>query len=46
MQIQCLDLLAWIFAKTNLTIDAVRDNRNNNCEETAASHKLTSHQMA
>ena len=46
MQIQCFDLLAWIFAKTNLTIGAVRDNRNKNCEETAASHNLISHQLA
>jgi len=42
---QCLDLLAWPSAKTNLTIDAVRDNRNN-CEETRASHKQTTYQMA
>ena len=45
MQIQCLDLLAWTFAKTKLTIDAVRFNHSN-CEETAASHVLTSHQLA
>ena len=37
-----VDLLAWTSAKTELTIDVVRDNRNN-CEETGVSHKQTSH---